>query len=146
MIGATTIVTGAPVSFTGTGTVSANATATCAVGQKLLGGGAQITQGSNQERGAVAASYPSGGLVWTARGIGTATGTGSDATVTAYVICGSVPKTQHDDAGPPDPWRARITFVHLSPPFDRLQRHMGVLWQSVESGPRGACAASDFIV
>jgi len=72
-------------------TLTPASTASCSAGQKLLGGGATITQGSGA-KGAVAVSQPTPTTGtptgWTATGIVTVTG-GGNVMVTAYAICGS---------------------------------------------------------
>jgi hypothetical protein len=63
------------------------ATATCAVGKVLLGGGAQVTTSAGT--GAVLqSSYPSSTTAWTAVGeVTTALAPGDTFTVTAYALC-----------------------------------------------------------
>jgi hypothetical protein len=66
------------------------ATATCAAGNVLLGGGALVTTTvAQKERVDLTASYPSAVNVWTAIGVvGIANlGTGHTMTVTAYALC-----------------------------------------------------------
>jgi hypothetical protein len=91
VIASTTIVTGTAASTGGNpaiGSTAGTSTATCAAGSKLLGGGANVTQGNNGNvKAAVAVSYPSATNTWTATAIVLATGPG-DATITAYAICG----------------------------------------------------------
>ena len=66
------------------------ATATCAAGKVLLGGGALVTTTvAQKERVHVTASYPSAVNVWTAIGVVgiAALGAGQTMTVTAYALC-----------------------------------------------------------
>jgi hypothetical protein len=70
--------------------VTVTATATCAAGKVLLGGGATVTTTAAQkERVHLAQSYPSAVNVWTAVGIVgiAALGAGQTMTVTAYALC-----------------------------------------------------------
>jgi hypothetical protein len=69
------------------GSTTGNSTATCPSGTKLLGGGANITQGSSL-RAAISASYPSNSTTWSATEVVTVSGGGS-AQITAYAVCGS---------------------------------------------------------
>jgi hypothetical protein len=63
------------------------ATATCAVGKVLLGGGARITT-SGPTGAVVNSSYPSSTTVWTAVGeVTTAFTLENTFTVTAYALC-----------------------------------------------------------
>jgi hypothetical protein len=85
-----TIVTGTAASTGGNpavGSTAGTSTATCAAGTKLLGGGANVTQG-NATKAAVSASYPSNATTWTGTAIVTVTGSGS-ASITAFALCGS---------------------------------------------------------
>ena len=94
VIGSTTVVVGTAQATGGNpavGTLTPASTATCAIGSKLLSGGAEITQGPGA-KGAVAfsrsittGSNPTG---WEAQGIVIVTGMGN-VQVTAYAICGS---------------------------------------------------------
>jgi len=93
-VGSTTVVAGTAQPTGGNpavGTLTPASTATCSGTQKLLGGGATITQGSGA-KGAVAVSQPNPNsgtpTGWTATGIVTVTG-GGTVTVTAFAICGS---------------------------------------------------------
>ena len=97
VVGNTTIVVGGPQNTGGNaavGTTTGLSTATCAAGSKLLGGGADIIQGSG-DKGAVAVSRPTpqtNGATptgWEAQGIVVLSGSGN-VTVRAYAIC-SVP-------------------------------------------------------
>jgi hypothetical protein len=72
----------------GVGNTSALSTATCAVGKKLLGGGATVTQGANA-RAAVSSSAPNAaGTAWTATAVVTVNGNGTVVQVTSFAICG----------------------------------------------------------
>ena len=73
------------------GTTNGTSTATCPAGTIMLGGGANITQGNNGTKAVVASSYPSAASAWSATAMVTVagTGTGSPASITSYVICGS---------------------------------------------------------
>ncbi len=89
MVASTQIVTGTPVSTVGNPAVGIStnaATATCPTGTKLLGGGANVTQGSGA-RGAVSGSYPSSGTTWSATAVVTVS-SGGTVTITAYAVCG----------------------------------------------------------
>jgi hypothetical protein len=93
-VASTAVVTGTPAATGGNpavGTLTPASTASCLAGQKLLGGGATITQGSGA-KGAIAVSQPtptSGTPTgWTATGIVTIS-SGGTVTVTAYAICGA---------------------------------------------------------
>jgi len=69
-----------------------SATASCAAGKVLLGGGAQVTAtGGQQARVVLTSSYPSSTTVWTAQAtVITAlsgSGAGNTVTVTPYALC-----------------------------------------------------------
>ena len=71
MIGSSTIVvdsTPAVNNNGNVGTLTGVSTATCGAGQKLLGGGVNITQGTSNKV-AVASSYASGATTWSAEGM-----------------------------------------------------------------------------
>lgn len=75
------------VSNPNAGTV-VTATATCAAGKVLLGGGARVTASGQPERIDGTASYPSSTTVWTAIGVVDSNMSGSNTmTVQAYAIC-----------------------------------------------------------
>jgi hypothetical protein len=66
------------------------ATASCAVGEVALGGGALVTTTAAQkERAQLVSSYPSATGTWTAVGVVAiaALGGGQTMTVTAYALC-----------------------------------------------------------
>lgn len=66
------------------------ATASCAVGKMLLGGGGMVaTTATQKERVVLQASYPSSATTWTAVGVVAiaALGSGKTMTVTAYALC-----------------------------------------------------------
>jgi hypothetical protein len=67
-------------------------TATCPVGEVMLGGGARLTStasyGNGLGRVDTVASYPSGATTWTATMlIRSNFAAASNATITAYVVC-----------------------------------------------------------
>jgi hypothetical protein len=67
-------------------------TATCPVGEVLLGGGAVLTSGATYAQGLnrvmIIASYPSGPSTWTAIVVITQNfAAASDATITAHAVC-----------------------------------------------------------
>jgi hypothetical protein len=70
------------------GTASTAATATCAAGKVLLGGGAQVTQGSSGSA-AILSSYPASTTQWSAQAVITSTGLlgAGNVSVTAYALC-----------------------------------------------------------
>jgi hypothetical protein len=68
------------------GTVTGAATATCAAGKVLLGGGALIT-GTGTAVAAIYSSYPSSTTVWTAQAVVTSSGLSGTVTVQAYALC-----------------------------------------------------------
>ena len=84
--------TGTPVSSAtgaGAGTLI-TATATCAAGKVVLGGGALVTTSNagSDRRVALRTSYPSAANTWTAVAIViTDLQNGQSATVTAYALC-----------------------------------------------------------
>ena len=83
--------TGTPVTSTGPGAGTlVTATATCAAGKVVLGGGALVTVSSSSfdQRVALRSSYPSAAATWTAIAI-VVTGLpgGQSTTVTAYALC-----------------------------------------------------------
>jgi hypothetical protein len=65
------------------------ATATCASGVVLGGGGQVTTTSANKDRAVLVASYPSTPTVWTVTGVvaTAALGAGQTMTVQAYALC-----------------------------------------------------------
>ena len=67
------------------------ATASCAPGKMLLGGGARVTtdDAGHAERTVLAGSYPSTATVWTGIGVvtGSNLGNGKHMTVQAFALC-----------------------------------------------------------
>jgi hypothetical protein len=85
-----TLVTGTPVSSVTNPPVRTQitATASCAAGKVVLGGGARVTATTQVERVTLTSSYPSNTTTWSA--IGTVTSNmnqGNTFTVTAYALC-----------------------------------------------------------
>jgi hypothetical protein len=91
-VGGVTRVMGTAASTGGNADVGSTAgpsTATCPEGTKLLGGGANISQGDKDKvKAAVSASFPSSASSWTATAVVVSTGSGS-ASITSYALCGA---------------------------------------------------------
>ena len=89
-----TLVSGTTVTSAGGANVGTQviATATCAAGKLVLGGGALVTTtetGSNVKRAGLVSSYPTAADTWTAIGMVTDSklGGGETISVTAYALC-----------------------------------------------------------
>jgi hypothetical protein len=94
VVGTTTVVTGAPQTIAGNAAAGSlvSATATCATGKAISGGGTvTVSTGAGKLTAALSESRPltttTNPTAWQATAIVTVTGTGG-GTVTAYVICG----------------------------------------------------------